>query len=349
MLYTIIRSVVAGLVELKDTAGRSHGNLKPSNVLISSRGDVAVAGAVANRPGPRRRRRQDRRGGRPPGAGRADLPAGHRPLVRRDGHVARGAVARLEPAGRQRGQALASAVQRPARPRRRGPPVEPRRGRAAAAAARPPPPAPHPPRRPRRRLGAAVHRRRGSVDAGRAGPGGPPGDLRRQEPLGRPAGGGTGRLARALLRIEADPDLRVVVQELASARLEQFDRPADSRRFSLASILPAIINLKEFPQTQERSRPSAAPSAAARPAVAPPVAGDGIPGAIRRLGLDSAGVPSRRARRRRTARLVRPRRRNRAAAQARAGGGPRPRPRRRGVETAPGPQRRTGRDAATRC
>jgi formylglycine-generating enzyme required for sulfatase activity len=50
VLYSIVRSVVAGLDELKSTAGRAHGNLKAANVLVDSRGDVAVAGAVLTDP-----------------------------------------------------------------------------------------------------------------------------------------------------------------------------------------------------------------------------------------------------------------------------------------------------------
>lgn len=50
VLYSIVRSVVAGLNELKSVAGRAHGNLKATNVLIHSRGDVAVAGAVLTDP-----------------------------------------------------------------------------------------------------------------------------------------------------------------------------------------------------------------------------------------------------------------------------------------------------------
>ena len=52
VLYAIIRSVVSGLSDLKALAGRPHGNLKASNVLISSRGNVAVAGAVLTDPAP---------------------------------------------------------------------------------------------------------------------------------------------------------------------------------------------------------------------------------------------------------------------------------------------------------
>ena len=50
VLYSIVRSVVAGLAELKAVAARAHGNLKPTNVLINSRGDVTVAGAVLTDP-----------------------------------------------------------------------------------------------------------------------------------------------------------------------------------------------------------------------------------------------------------------------------------------------------------
>lgn len=50
VLYSIVRSVVAGLNELKSAAGRAHGNLKATNVLVNSRGDVAVAGAVLTDP-----------------------------------------------------------------------------------------------------------------------------------------------------------------------------------------------------------------------------------------------------------------------------------------------------------
>jgi hypothetical protein len=46
VLYSIVRSVVAGLSELKSAAGRAHGNLTATNVLINSRGDVTVAGAA---------------------------------------------------------------------------------------------------------------------------------------------------------------------------------------------------------------------------------------------------------------------------------------------------------------
>jgi formylglycine-generating enzyme required for sulfatase activity len=52
VLYSIVRSVVAALGELKATAGRAHGNLKAANVLVDSRGDVAVAGAVLTDPAP---------------------------------------------------------------------------------------------------------------------------------------------------------------------------------------------------------------------------------------------------------------------------------------------------------
>lgn len=52
VLYSIVRSAVAGLIELKSAAGRAHGNLKATNVLIHSRGDVAVAGAVLTDPAP---------------------------------------------------------------------------------------------------------------------------------------------------------------------------------------------------------------------------------------------------------------------------------------------------------
>jgi formylglycine-generating enzyme required for sulfatase activity len=50
VLYAIVKSVVGGLTELKSVAGRPHGNLKATNVLINSRGDVAVAGAVLSDP-----------------------------------------------------------------------------------------------------------------------------------------------------------------------------------------------------------------------------------------------------------------------------------------------------------
>jgi formylglycine-generating enzyme required for sulfatase activity len=50
VLYAIVKSVLGGLTELKTAAGRAHGNLKATNVLISSRGDVAVAGAVLTDP-----------------------------------------------------------------------------------------------------------------------------------------------------------------------------------------------------------------------------------------------------------------------------------------------------------
>src|SRR5436190_8256809 len=50
VLYSIVRSVVAGLTELKTSIGRAHGNLKATNVLINSRGDVTVAGALLTDP-----------------------------------------------------------------------------------------------------------------------------------------------------------------------------------------------------------------------------------------------------------------------------------------------------------
>jgi len=40
-LHTVISSVVEGLLELREAAGRPHGNLKPSNVLIQSGEDLA--------------------------------------------------------------------------------------------------------------------------------------------------------------------------------------------------------------------------------------------------------------------------------------------------------------------
>lgn len=39
-LLTLIRAVVAGLVELRDASGRQHGNLKPTNVLIAGTDEV---------------------------------------------------------------------------------------------------------------------------------------------------------------------------------------------------------------------------------------------------------------------------------------------------------------------
>lgn len=50
VLYAIVHSVVEGLRELKQVAGRPHGNLKATNVLISGRGEVAVAGAALTDP-----------------------------------------------------------------------------------------------------------------------------------------------------------------------------------------------------------------------------------------------------------------------------------------------------------
>lgn len=45
-LHSIIRAAVAGLIELRDSCGRPHGSLKPSNVMISSRGDMTATRIV---------------------------------------------------------------------------------------------------------------------------------------------------------------------------------------------------------------------------------------------------------------------------------------------------------------
>src|SRR5439155_25040777 len=134
---------------------------------------------------------------RPPGIGGADLPARYRPVVLGERDVAVGAVARVEPAGEPAGKAVAAVVQRLARSRRRGPPLEPRRRRPATAAARPAPPQAHAPRGGGRGVGPIVHRRRRRFDAGGTGRGGAARDLRRQGPLGRAAYPRAGRVVTA--------------------------------------------------------------------------------------------------------------------------------------------------------
>jgi len=51
-LHAVIESVVKGLLELRESAGRPHGNLKPSNVLIRSGEDVAKTRVVLTDPMP---------------------------------------------------------------------------------------------------------------------------------------------------------------------------------------------------------------------------------------------------------------------------------------------------------
>jgi len=252
VLYTIIRSVVAGLVELKDTAGRSHGNLKPSNVLISSRGDVAVAGAVLTDPAPAGVAAKTGEAGDLQAlgeliyllaTGRSFPETGTWPVApSRDWN-------RLGGTAGKHWRRLCNDLL--------DPDVEGRPSSLAAVARQLPRLAPRPPRRTRRAVLAAVSALLfiavGALSMLVVQ------DLAARREIYDAKNRWAGPLAVALAdsparrrAIEADPDLRVVVQELASARLEQFDRPSDNRRFSLASILPAIINLKEFPQTQER-------------------------------------------------------------------------------------------------
>ena len=45
-LQEITFAIISGLVEMKQTCGRSHGNIKPSNILIGGRGAVADAKVV---------------------------------------------------------------------------------------------------------------------------------------------------------------------------------------------------------------------------------------------------------------------------------------------------------------
>lgn len=49
-LYQIVSAVVQGLIELKQAAGRPHGNLKPSNVLLSGKSDIARARVLLTDP-----------------------------------------------------------------------------------------------------------------------------------------------------------------------------------------------------------------------------------------------------------------------------------------------------------
>lgn len=251
VLYAIVRSVVAGLIELKDVAGRSHGNLKASNVLISSRGDVAVAGAVLSDPAP---------AGDAAKSGEAgDLQAlGELIYLLVTGRPFPGGAAwplspsrewnRLGSAGAKQWRRLCNDLL--------DPDAEGRPSSLAAVARQLPRLAPRRPRRTRRAVVAAISAvlfiavgatamlvvqdvaaRKEIYDA-----------------KSRWAGALAQTLAESSPRrraIEADPDLRLVVQELASARLEQFDRPEGQGRFTLATMLPALWNLKEFPRTQE--------------------------------------------------------------------------------------------------
>lgn len=45
-LLRVVDSVLSGLYELRDAAGRAHGNLKTSNVLLSGKGDLSAARVV---------------------------------------------------------------------------------------------------------------------------------------------------------------------------------------------------------------------------------------------------------------------------------------------------------------
>ena len=51
-LHHILASVVKGLLELKEICGRPHGNLKPTNVLLSRAGDVRRTGVFLTDPRP---------------------------------------------------------------------------------------------------------------------------------------------------------------------------------------------------------------------------------------------------------------------------------------------------------
>jgi hypothetical protein len=45
-LLRVVDSVLSGLYELRDAAGRAHGNLKNSNVLLAGKGDLSAARVV---------------------------------------------------------------------------------------------------------------------------------------------------------------------------------------------------------------------------------------------------------------------------------------------------------------
>ena len=49
-LHGIVSSVVKGLIELKVACGRPHGNLKPTNVLLTGRGDISRANVLLTDP-----------------------------------------------------------------------------------------------------------------------------------------------------------------------------------------------------------------------------------------------------------------------------------------------------------
>jgi hypothetical protein len=230
VLYTIVRSIVAGLNELKETGARSHGNLKPSNVLIISRGDVAVAGAALTDPAP---------AGIAAKSGEAgDLQAlGELIYLLVTGRSFSETGSWPLPQSREWNR-LGS---KPGKLWRRlcndllDPDAEGRPSSLAAVARQLPRLAPRPPRRTRRAVLAAVSALLfiavGAVSMLVVQ------DLAARREIYEAKNRWAGPLAVALAdspdrrqAIETDPDLRVVVQELASARLEQFDRPAESHR-----------------------------------------------------------------------------------------------------------------------
>ena len=249
VLYAIVRSVVAGLSELKETAGRAHGNLKPSNVLISSRGDVAVAGAVLTDPAPAAEAAK---------AGEAgDLYALGEliHLLVRGRPFPGGAAWPLPPLrewnrlGAQQGKLWRRLCNELLDPDPEGRPTA-----LAAVARQLPRLAPRRQKRTRRTLFAAVSALLFLAIGAGATLVVQDVAARRElcEAKERWAGPLDGALVDSARRreLERDPDLRVVVQELISARLDQYDCPAPKGRFTLASVLPAL-NPKQFRQTQE--------------------------------------------------------------------------------------------------
>jgi hypothetical protein len=51
-LHALVSGVIRGLLEMKDSCGRAHGNLKPSNILIEGEGEVEHSKIVLTDPAP---------------------------------------------------------------------------------------------------------------------------------------------------------------------------------------------------------------------------------------------------------------------------------------------------------
>jgi formylglycine-generating enzyme required for sulfatase activity len=249
VLYAIVRSVVSALAELKETAGRSHGNLKATNVLIRSRGDVAVAGAVVTDPAPSADAAKLGEAG--------DLYAlGELIYLLVTARTFAGLTAWPVPPSREwnrLGSQYGKAWRRLCNDLLH-PDPEARPASLSIVARQLNRLAPRRPKHTRKTLIAAVSAALFLALGAAATL--VVQDVAARKELCTAKEHWAGALDGALLdparrvKMESDPDLRVVVQELITARLDLFDCPAPRGRFTLASLLPAL-NPRQFRQTQE--------------------------------------------------------------------------------------------------